>query len=114
VPGISVTFAKVGTVVEINPACQMGDTSSVRVVVARGTPTGIRVGQRLGNPGKGTNGRALGFVFNMEVLHIWPRAEQADTSGRLRPFFPRPPSPGYGGGGMAWAISLTPLFGPVL
>lgn len=93
----------------------MGDTSSVRVVVAWETPTGSLDDQFLGNPRKGTNGKVLGSKYKIEVLRIWPRAEQVDEIGCLRPFFPRPPGPGNGGGRDDWGRFTDPHFyGPVL
>ena len=48
----------------------MGDTSSVRVMVAWETPTGILDDQFLGNPGKGMNDKVLGSKYKIKVLRI--------------------------------------------
>ena len=89
--GILAAFAKIGDAMEIDPACLLGDTSSVRIV-DRATND-----QFLGNPRKGANNKVLGSKYKIEVLRIWPRAENVDEIGYLRPFFPRLPGPGNGG-----------------
>jgi hypothetical protein len=97
--GIPDAFCKLGTVVEIDLACLEGDSSTICVVVARSSTSRIPKRKFLGKPGKGTNGRVLGSTFDIEVLRVWPRAEQLDALGLLRPFFPQPPGPGNGSGG---------------
>lgn len=112
--GIPDAFRKLGTVVEIDSACLEGDSSTVRVVVARSSASRIPKCEFLGKPGKGANGRVLGSTFDIEVLRVWPRAEQLDASGLLRPFFPRPPGPGNGSGGAGLErFTDPPPFGPV-
>lgn len=37
-------------------------------------------------------------MFLIETLKILPYADQIDEQGHLRPFFPRPPREGHGGG----------------
>jgi hypothetical protein len=86
--GIAAGFRKIGTVVEIDRDCLLGDHSSLRVVVERVRTTGVPDDLLIGNRG------GLGTRFSIEVLHTWPKAEQLDALGRLRPFFP-----GNGGGG---------------
>lgn len=68
-------FRKLGTVVEIDPACLGNDHSVLRVVVARGTAMGIDHDQNLGNPSQGSRGESLGTAFTIEVLRIWRREE---------------------------------------
>lgn len=98
---------------EIDKACFMGNFSSVRVMVARATAMGIPETEFLGNPRHGVSRRVLGSTFSIEVLRVWPRAEQMDDTGRLRPFFPRPPRDGGERGGPGW-IAGPNLFGLVL
>lgn len=73
---------------EIDPDCLRGDHSSLRVVIARETSDLLLDLQFLGNPGEATS---LGPAFRIEIIKIWPRAEQLDEMGRLRPFFLRAP-----------------------
>jgi hypothetical protein len=83
-------------------------------VVARSSTSRIPKRKFLGKPGKGTNGRVLGSTFDIEVLRVWPRTEQLDTLGLLRPFFPWPPGPGNGSGGAGLErFADLPPFGPV-
>jgi hypothetical protein len=112
--GIPDAFRKLGTVVEIDSSCLEGDSSTVRVVVARSSASGIPEREFLGKPGKGANGRVLSSTFDIEVLRVWPRAEQLDALGLLRPFFPRPPGSGNGSGGAELErFTDLPPFGPV-
>lgn len=90
--GIPAAFRKLGTVVEIDQDCLEDDYSSLRVVVARTRPDRIPDVLHVGNPRGG-----LGSTFPIEPTKIWPRAEQLDGLGRLRPFFPRPPPRGPAG-----------------
>jgi hypothetical protein len=101
-------------VVEIDSACLEGYSSTIRVVVARSSASGIPEREFLGKPGKGNNGRVLGSTFDIEVLRVWPQAEQLDASGLMRPFFPRPLGPGNGSGGAGLERFADPHpFGPV-
>jgi hypothetical protein len=111
--GIPAAFVRIKTVEEIDEACFMGNFSSIRVMVARATAMGIPETEFLGNPGHGASKRVLGSTFSIEVLRVWPRAEQMDDAGHLRPFFPRPPRDGGERGGPGWIASPN-LFGPVL
>ncbi|CAN6270193.1 unnamed protein product [Urochloa humidicola] len=91
---VPAAFRKLGTVVEIDPACLDGDYSSMRVIIERLRPTRIPDDLWISNPG------GLGTTFRVaELRGPWRREEQLDAQGNLHPFFPRPP-PGPGGNGL--------------
>jgi hypothetical protein len=67
--GIKAGFAKLGTVVDIDLACLgEGDSSILRVVVARRIATGIPDSLYIRNPDKGASRRSLSSTFSIEVL----------------------------------------------
>ncbi|CAN6330814.1 unnamed protein product [Urochloa humidicola] len=105
---IPAAFRKLGTVVEIDPECLLGNYSSLRVVIERPCNTPVPPTLSVGNPRTG-----LGSVFHVEVLQAWRREAQLNAAGRLRPFFPPPPGPN--GGAFEPANGLGPdrgNFGP--
>lgn len=91
------------------------DFSILRVVITCSSAFEVPDDLWVGNGELGPAGNALGTMFQIEVLHTWPRIEQVDALGRLRPFFPRPLAPGNGGR-LAGPGHLAdpPLFGSVL
>ncbi|CAO2041471.1 unnamed protein product [Urochloa humidicola] len=107
---VPAVFRKLGTVVEIDPACLDGDYSSMRVAIERLRPTRIPDDLWISNPG------GLGTTFRVSELRgPWRREKQLDAHGNLRPFFPRPP-PGPGGNElhdyMPGHMAPPPAYGP--
>lgn len=113
--GIPAASRKLGKVVEIDPVYMLEEDFSVLwVVVARTSATGVPDDLWVGNDELGPVSNALRSMFHIEVLRTWPCIEQVDALGRLRPFFPRPPSPRNSGFGSPGPLADPPLFGPVL
>lgn len=108
--GIPAGFRKLGTVVEIDRDCLMGDHSSLCVVIERVRATGVPDDLLIGNRG------GLSTRFSIEVLRTWPKAEQLDALGRLCPFFPsnggRGRDFGLGGNGDFEGADPPMFFGP--
>ncbi|CAL5085115.1 unnamed protein product [Urochloa decumbens] len=111
--GIRAAFAKLGNVVEIDPDCiadpsepdvEPADCSSVRVIIERHQHDPLPGDIYIGTPGTWPR---LGTVFYTETHRVWPRADQVDAHGRLRPFFRQAPPPGGHG-----LHGPAPLFAP--
>lgn len=95
--GIPTAFRRIGTVVEIDPACLEGDYSSLRVVVARKTASGIPDEEFVGNPAFGPgSSRWMGWAVSIPFFSPSPWPRQCGA-----------------GNGMGWSAD-PPVFGLVL
>jgi hypothetical protein len=82
--GIQAGFAKLGPVIDIDPAClDEGDRSILQVVMARCLPLGILDSLYGANTDRAHGARCLSSTFSIEVIRVWPWIEPLDALGNL-------------------------------